>query len=160
MKRAPEGSSYQEMQQKAQTFPLGIDPETYKTSLESEETQAQASRLQQVFQGNELMVGVDRLDYTKGILQKLHAFNKMLVDHPEWTGKVVLVQVCVPTRSGVESYQELRREVEELVGRINGTHGTLSQTDMAAQATLLTRSQARSHGRQSNISTRPSTRAL
>lgn len=69
------------------------------------------------------MLGVDRLDYTKGLPQKLRALDKMLVDNPDWVGKVVMVQLCVPTRTGVSEYQLLRSEVEGLVGYINGKHG-------------------------------------
>lgn len=79
--------------------------------------------LEQRFQGVKLMVGVDRLDYVKGVPQKLHAFEVFLSDHPEWVGKIVLVQVAVPSRVDVEEYQNLRAVVNELVGRINGKFG-------------------------------------
>lgn len=71
------------------------------------------------------MVGVDRLDYIKGVPQKLHALEVFLTEHPEWVGKVVLVQVAVPSREDVEEYQNLRAVVNELVGRINGKFGTI-----------------------------------
>ena len=103
-----------------QEFPLGIDPDEYKSLQESEATQAQ---LRDNFQGKKIIMGVDRLDYTKGIPQKLNAFDRMLTDNPDWAGKVVMVQLCVPTRSAVDEYKALRAEVEELVGRINGKHG-------------------------------------
>jgi trehalose 6-phosphate synthase len=70
-------------------------------------------------------VGVDRLDYIKGVPQKMHAFEVFLDRHPEWRGKVVLVQVAVPSRQDVEEYQNLRMIVNELVGRINGKFGKL-----------------------------------
>ena len=69
------------------------------------------------------MVSIDRLDYIKGIPQKLHALEVFLSSHPEWVGKVVLVQVAVPSRQDVEEYQNLRAVVNELVGRINGKFG-------------------------------------
>ena len=72
-----------------------------------------------------LIVGVDRLDYIKGVPQKLHALEVFLTEHPEWIGKVVLVQVAVPSRQDVEEYQNLRAVVNELVGRINGKFGTI-----------------------------------
>jgi trehalose 6-phosphate synthase len=72
-----------------------------------------------------LIVGVDRLDYIKGVPQKLHALEVFLTQHPEWIGKVVLVQVAVPSRQDVEEYQNLRNVVNELVGRINGKFGTV-----------------------------------
>lgn len=72
-----------------------------------------------------LIVGVDRLDYIKGVPQKLHAFEIFLETHPEWIGKVVLIQVAVPSRGDVEEYQNLRANVNELIGRINGRFGTV-----------------------------------
>ncbi|MDE9440027.1 hypothetical protein EWS82_13190, partial [Staphylococcus xylosus] len=62
-----------------------------------------------------LIVGVDRLDYIKGVPQKLHALEVFLTEHPEWIGKIVLVQVAVPSRQDVEEYQNLRAVVNELV---------------------------------------------
>lgn len=73
-------------------------------------------------------MGVDRLDYIKGVPQKLHAFEVFLSQHPEWVGKVILCQVAVPSRQDVEEYQNLRSEVNELVGRINGQFGTIEFT--------------------------------
>ena len=72
------------------------------------------------------MVGVDRLDYVKGLPQKIRALETLLTDHPELVGSVVLVQIAVPTRGEVEEYQNLRVLVNELVGRINGKFGELT----------------------------------
>ena len=74
------------------------------------------------------MVGVDRLDYVKGVPQKLRAFEILLKTHQEWVGKVVLIQVAIPTRGEVEEYKNLRLLVNELVGRINGKFGTFEYT--------------------------------
>jgi trehalose 6-phosphate synthase len=84
--------------------------------------------LERTFHGVKLIVGVDRLDYIKGVPQKLHALEVFLTEHPEWVGKVVLVQVAVPSRQDVEEYQNLRSVVNELVGRINGKFGTIEFT--------------------------------
>lgn len=81
--------------------------------------------MERKFEGVKLIVGVDRLDYIKGVPQKLHALEVFLTEHPEWIGKVVLVQVAVPSRQDVEEYQNLRAVVNELVGRINGKFGTI-----------------------------------
>ncbi|QSS51129.1 alpha,alpha-trehalose-phosphate synthase [Histoplasma capsulatum var. duboisii H88] len=106
-------------------FPIGIDPEKFTEGLKKEKVQKRITALEQKFQGVKLMVGVDRLDYIKGVPQKLHALEVFLTDHPEWIGKVVLVQVAVPSRQDVEEYQNLRAVVNELVGRINGKFGTV-----------------------------------
>lgn len=87
--------------------------------------QARIAALSRKFEGVKLIVGVDRLDYIKGVPQKLHALEVFLTEHPEWIGKVVLVQVAVPSRQDVEEYQNLRAVVNELVGRINGRFGTI-----------------------------------
>jgi len=72
-----------------------------------------------------LILSVDRLDYTKGIPQRIEAFDLFLEENPEYKEKVTLVMVAVPSRTGVEAYMLLKKEVDELVGRINGKHGTI-----------------------------------
>jgi trehalose 6-phosphate synthase/phosphatase len=74
--------------------------------------------------GRSLIVAVDRLDYTKGIPERLRTLRRLLHVKPEWRGKVTLIQVAVPSRERVPAYAELRREVSELVGEVNGEFGT------------------------------------
>jgi trehalose 6-phosphate synthase len=93
--------------------------------LKKPSVQERIRQLEKKFKGVKLIVGVDRLDYIKGVPQKLHAFEVFLNEHPEWIGKVVLVQVAVPSRGDVEEYQNLRQVVNELVGRINGRFGEI-----------------------------------
>ncbi|KAK7205125.1 glycosyl transferase [Myxozyma melibiosi] len=107
------------------TFPIGIDPEKFTEALKTEKVQKRIAQLESKFDGVKIIVGVDRLDYIKGVPQKLHALEVFLTEHPEWIGKVVLVQVAVPSRQDVEEYQNLRAVVNELVGRINGKFGTV-----------------------------------
>lgn len=106
-------------------FPIGIDPEKFVDALGKPSVQDRIAQLERKFEGVKLIVGVDRLDYIKGVPQKLHALEVFLTEHPEWIGKVVLVQVAVPSRQDVEEYQNLRAVVNELVGRINGRFGTI-----------------------------------
>ncbi|TVY93049.1 Alpha,alpha-trehalose-phosphate synthase [UDP-forming] [Lachnellula willkommii] len=106
-------------------FPIGIDPEKFVDGLKKKSVQDRIAVLERKFEGVKLIVGVDRLDYIKGVPQKLHALEVFLAEHPEWVGKVVLVQVAVPSREDVEEYQNLRAVVNELVGRINGRFGTI-----------------------------------
>lgn len=105
-------------------FPIGIDVDTFKEGLKQEAVIQRVKELKECFKGCKIIVGVDRLDYIKGVPQKLHAMEVFLSEHPEWIGKVVLVQVAVPSRGDVEEYQYLRSVVNELVGRINGQFGT------------------------------------
>ncbi|GAA5862340.1 hypothetical protein JCM3774_002484 [Rhodotorula dairenensis] len=107
------------------TFPIGIEPSQFHEALEKEQVQQRIASLRRRYEGIKLIVGVDRLDYIKGVPQKLHAMEVFLEEHPEWIGKVVLVQVAVPSRQDVEEYQNLRAMVNELVGRINGRFGTV-----------------------------------
>ncbi|KAH9031780.1 alpha-trehalose-phosphate synthase TPS1 subunit [Lactarius pseudohatsudake] len=107
------------------TFPIGIDPSSFIENLEKESVQKRIAALEQRFNGVKVIVGVDRLDYIKGVPQKLHALELFLTQHPEWIGRVVLVQLAVPSRQDVEEYQNLRATVNELVGRINGRFGTV-----------------------------------
>lgn len=107
------------------TFPIGIDPSKFTECLKLQRVQDHIKRLQSKFEGIKLIVGVDRLDYIKGVPQKLHALEQFLTDHPEWIGKIVLVQVAVPSRQDVQEYQNLQSIVNELVGRINGKYGTI-----------------------------------
>ncbi|KAK4446267.1 glycosyltransferase [Podospora aff. communis PSN243] len=106
-------------------FPIGIDPEKFVDGLKKPKVQERIAALKRKFEGVKLIVGVDRLDYIKGVPQKLHAMEVFLTEHPEWVGKIVLVQVAVPSRQDVEEYQNLRAVVNELVGRINGKFGTI-----------------------------------
>ncbi|KAG8841665.1 Trehalose-6-P synthase/phosphatase complex synthase subunit [Serendipita sp. 405] len=107
------------------TFPIGIDPEGFVEGPNSPAVAKRVKELEQRFQGVKLIVGVDRLDYIKGVPQKLTALELFLEQHPEWAGKVVLIQLAVPSRGDVEEYQNLRSTVNELVGRINGRFGTV-----------------------------------
>ncbi|KAH7884642.1 glycosyltransferase family 20 protein [Phlebopus sp. FC_14] len=107
------------------TFPIGIEPASFIENLKKDSVKSRIAQLEQRFAGVKLIVGVDRLDYIKGVPQKLHALELFLTQHPEWIGKVVLVQLAVPSRQDVEEYQNLRSTVNELVGRINGRFGTV-----------------------------------
>ncbi|KAL1931030.1 hypothetical protein VTP01DRAFT_10167 [Rhizomucor pusillus] len=107
------------------TFPIGIDPDKFTENLAESKVQNRISQLKNRFGDCKLIVGVDRLDYIKGVPQKMHAMEVFLSQHPEWVGKVVLVQLAIPSREDVEEYQHLRSTINELVGRINGQYGTV-----------------------------------
>jgi trehalose 6-phosphate synthase/phosphatase len=106
-------------------FPMGIDVQTFSGHAQDPSVQREAETLRG--DGSvRLLVGVDRLDYTKGIPRRLLSFERMLQTHPDLREKVRLVQVAVPSRTGVEAYQDFRSLVEGMVGRINGHFGTPS----------------------------------
>lgn len=121
----PNGVEFQGKLVSVGAFPIGIDPDRFEEGLQKPNVVERIKTLQHKFENIKIMVGVDRLDYIKGVPQKLHALEVFLTEHPEWIGKVVLVQVAVPSRQDVEEYQNLRAVVNELVGRINGKFGTV-----------------------------------
>ncbi|KAG8720040.1 Trehalose-6-P synthase/phosphatase complex synthase subunit [Ceratobasidium sp. 394] len=121
----PNGIEFEGRYSRVGTFPIGIDPDQFISNLEKPAVKERIAALEQRFKGVKIIVGVDRLDYIKGVPQKLHALEVFLTEHPEWIGKVVLVQLAVPSRQDVEEYQNLRSTVNELVGRINGRFGTV-----------------------------------
>jgi trehalose 6-phosphate synthase len=105
----------------AQAVPISVDVAQAKSVANSPEALRVAEEFRRDL-GNpdHVILGVDRLDYTKGIDLRLRAFEVMLQRHPELAGKVSMVQIAVPSREDVGEYQTIRRKVEELVGRING----------------------------------------
>ena len=106
-------------------FPMGIDPEKFVREMKKSGVQDRIKVLERRFKNVKTIIGVDRLDYIKGIPQKLHAFEVFLTIHPEWIGKVVLIQVVVPSRQDIEEYQNLRIIINELVSKINGKFGSI-----------------------------------
>jgi trehalose 6-phosphate synthase/phosphatase len=106
-------------------FPMGIDYERYRQGAEAPAARKSARRVTAADAGRKIILSVDRLDYTKGIPERLLAYDEFLVRHPQWREKVTLVCVAVPSRTRVEEYRRLKAQVERLVGSINGKHGTV-----------------------------------
>ncbi|MDX1547230.1 MAG: trehalose-6-phosphate synthase [Rhodothermales bacterium] len=105
---------------RVEAHPIGIDVARFEQMSAREETQRQAEALRREVASDFLVVGVDRLDYTKGILARLLAFEQFLKRHPEYHGRITFYQIATPSRTEVDSYQQLKRDVDEAVGRING----------------------------------------
>lgn len=103
--------------------PVGVPFDTFDRCGREAEVQREAARLRDELSAGKLVVAVDRLDYTKGILERLHALELVLQERPSLRGKLCFVQVAAPTRPSVPGYAELRREVEAKVGAINGRFG-------------------------------------
>lgn len=110
---------------KVDAFPMGIDYEKYSTAGEDKKVKRRLTTIRKKIGKRKIIISIDRLDYTKGIIQRLEAFDLFLTQNPKYKEKVTLILVAVPSRIGVEDYAELRRKLEALVGRINGEHGTL-----------------------------------
>jgi alpha,alpha-trehalose-phosphate synthase [UDP-forming] len=106
------------------TFPIGIDYRSFEETARSEEVEVRIEDLHRRIGPHELVVGVDRLDYTKGLPERLKAFRNALLRFPELRERAVLMQILVPSREAVAAYQSLKAEIDQLVGEINGEFST------------------------------------
>ncbi len=109
----------------AKTYPIGIDPESFRKAGQSELAEKAISRISRFLGGRSFVIGVDRMDYSKGLPQRFEAVGQLFDDYPDTHGKVSVTQIAPPSRSKVEEYRELRVQLDELAGRINGDHGDL-----------------------------------
>jgi trehalose 6-phosphate synthase len=105
-------------------FPIGIDFDAFQKGATSEGVARRAQQLHAAFPDCELILGLDRLDYSKGIPERLRAFRNALERHPELRGRVVLIQVVVPSRVEIPRYHEFKQRIDRLVGDINGRFST------------------------------------
>lgn len=101
-------------------FPISIDYDHFSNSSAATTVQTKLHWLREAMLGSQIILGVDRLDYTKGLPERLRSFRLALERHPDLHRKLTLVQVLVPSRTDVPEYQQLKSEVERLVGEING----------------------------------------
>ncbi len=111
---------------KADCFPMGIDYERYSKQAESPETELEMQKIRDEIGNRKIIFSIDRMDYTKGILQRLEAYECFLETYPEYKEQVTLIFVTAPSRSKVEEYQMLKSDIDELVGKINGNFSTIS----------------------------------
>ncbi|GBD11090.1 Trehalose-6-phosphate synthase [bacterium HR23] len=101
-------------------LPVGVDTPFYHQAGSHPATLARAKRLRQTLRASQVILAVDRLDYTKGLPQRLRTIEHLLERHPRYRGRIAFVQIAVPSRSQAEEYRRFKREVDELVGSING----------------------------------------
>jgi len=106
-------------------FPISIDYQKYKKLAEDSQTRRNERKLKQLVNHNKLLIAIDRLDYSKGIIHRLNAYNLLLKNHPELKGKVTMLQLVVPSRDNVPKYKELKEEMNRLISEINGAYSTL-----------------------------------
>jgi trehalose 6-phosphate synthase/phosphatase len=109
---------------KTDIFPMGIDYQGIQELAGSEKCLAIKQKINTDFTGYKLVLSIDRLDYTKGILNRLIAYDQLLKQYPEWKEKVVLMLIVAPSRREIDSYEQIKKSIDEWVGSINGSYGT------------------------------------
>ena len=118
---------------KVETFPMGIDFERFSQISKDVETEKEKTLLRTKLDSSKIILSVDRLDYTKGIINRLQGYESFLETWPEFRTKVVLIAVVVPSRIGVDQYEAMKKQIEEYVGRINGKFGSVAWTPVIYQ---------------------------
>jgi trehalose 6-phosphate synthase/phosphatase len=113
---------------KVDSFPIGIDYQLFAAAETKPKVQASIDKLSRRLGKTKKILSIDRLDYTKGVLHRLKGFDLFLKSYPEYRGKVTLVLVAVPSRTKVKRYQSLKKNVDELIGKINGDYGKVGWT--------------------------------
>lgn len=108
------------------SFPMGIDYEKFDKQARSKKTQKIVKNFREQVGDQKLIITIDRLDYSKGIPKRIHAFHQLLKEKPDLHGNVSMIMIVVPSRDKVQSYKELKEEIDLLVGRINSEYSTLN----------------------------------
>ncbi|OYX72777.1 MAG: alpha,alpha-trehalose-phosphate synthase (UDP-forming) [Caulobacter sp. 32-67-35] len=106
-------------------FPIGIEATAFAELAQGEAAKATFDRVRLSQTGRKMIVGVDRLDYSKGLEERFLAYEQMLADHPDWAERVFLLQIATPSRDAVQAYQEIRARLDGVSGRINGAYATV-----------------------------------
>lgn len=114
-------------------FPIGIDYKKFRDTLRDPVTKKEISILDERYGKQRIILSVDRLDYSKGIMKRLEAFERLLAERPKLHRTVTLMMIAVPSRTEVETYKQLRDEIEQTVSRINGMYGTTDWAPISYQ---------------------------
>jgi trehalose 6-phosphate synthase/phosphatase len=122
---------------KVDTFPMGVEYDRFHEAASSQETQLRVDELRVKCVGQKVIFSVDRLDYTKGLINRLRGYELFLKNNPQWHGKVVFIISVAPSRIGVDSYQSMKLELEQTVGRIVGDYGNVHWAPLVYQFRLL-----------------------
>ncbi len=123
---------------RVETYPMGIDFQKFFMTSIDPKTERERAYLLQILHGFRTVLSIDRLDYSKGILNRLEGFELLLEKYPEYRGKLVLIMVVVPSRIGVMHYEQMKKQIEEQVGKINGKYGSIGWTPVIYQYRHLT----------------------
>jgi trehalose 6-phosphate synthase/phosphatase len=118
---------------KVETFPMGIDFQKFFSAAGTPQIQQEKEQSWRSLKDFKIVLSIDRLDYTKGIVNRLEGYELFLEKNPQWHKKVTLVMIVVPSRIGVEHYQQIKKQIDELVGKINGKFGSVEWTPIIYQ---------------------------
>jgi trehalose 6-phosphate synthase len=110
---------------RAGAFPIGIDVNEFQDLANAREGLDMAQRMREEYARRRLLLGIDRLDYSKGLPHRVRAFRQLLANYPENRNSATLIQVASPSRETVNAYADIRQELEHLCGAINGDYGEL-----------------------------------
>jgi trehalose 6-phosphate synthase/phosphatase len=110
---------------KADAFPMGIDYKRYHDALDTDAIREESDDVLKKAQGTKLILSVDRLDYTKGIPERIKSYAEFLRIYPQYREKVTMILIVAPSRTEVDTYSDLLKEIQELVSNTNGEHGTI-----------------------------------
>ena len=110
---------------RAAAFPIGIDVDEFAALTHAKEARDMYETMKREYSQRRLLLGIDRLDYSKGIPNRVRAFRELLAHYPENRRSATLIQIASPTRETVDAYADIRRELESLCGAINGDYGEL-----------------------------------
>src|SRR6266702_1642137 len=113
---------------RCEVFPIGIDAEKFAAYAAKSVSHPDVSRLRRSLNGERLSIGVDRLDYSKGLVNRISAFDRMWTAQPALTRTVSLLQIATPSRGAIEAYENLQNELAKLVSDVNGHHGEVDWT--------------------------------
>ena len=113
---------------RAAVFPIGIDPQKFAQLAAKAVTHPDVSRLRRSLNGETLAIGVDRLDYSKGLINRISAFDRMWTMQPQLKRTASLLQIATPSRGAIEAYGNLQNDVAKLVSDVNGRHGEVDWT--------------------------------
>ena len=116
---------------KVDAFPMGIDYQKYASAREKPAVQQEIENIRRELDGQKIILSVDRLDYSKGIPMRIRAYRLFLQQNPVYQGKVTMILIVAPSRTAVPHYQELKREIDELVSITNGTLGQIGWTPIS-----------------------------
>ena len=110
---------------RAQAFPIGIDVDEFAALTHASDAMDMYHRIREEYKRRRLLLGIDRLDYSKGLPQRMRAFRELLAHYPENHRSATLIQIASPSRESVDAYADIRQELESLSGVINGDYGEL-----------------------------------